>query len=173
MARKITKRERSLLIIFFGAIFLMFNLFGVTFLLHRQSDLQSHLTDLKNQRQEARSWLAEKDMWLQREAWLDKTQPKLQSVGESNAAMLQVLQNSARKHDITIMEQGFGDPVTQTYYKEISVKLKISGSLEAITRWLVELQQPANFQAIPAFSMKSDSDATKIICELTVARWFH
>ena len=69
-------------------------------------------------------------------------------------------------------DQSFGEPVTQPNFQEISLKLKVSGSLQAVIRWLVELQQPANFQAIPALSMKSDTDPSKIICELTVARCF-
>ena len=172
MAKKVTRRERTLIVIFAGSIFVMANLFGLTFLLRRQGDLESRLLTLRDQRRDANSWLAEKDMWQQRKEWLDKNQPKLQSIDEGNAALLQELQTSARKQNITIMEQGFGEPNAQPSYQELSVKLKISGSLEAITRWFVEIQQPANFQAIPSLSMKSDTDPSKVICEITVARWY-
>ena len=47
-----------------------------------------------------------------------------------------------------VLEQGFAEPEPNPLYQEISVKLKISGTLEAITRWLVEIQQPANFVVI-------------------------
>ena len=170
--RRLTKRESKLLVIFLGAIFVILNFMGVAFLVGRQGELRSKLGDLRNERLEANSWLAEKDLWQQREEWMDSKQPKLQNTGEANAALLEALQTGARKQNITIMEQGFGEPNTQPSYQEISVKLKINGSLESITRWLVELQQPGNFQAVPTLSMKSDSDPSKVICELTVARWY-
>ncbi|MGB8352884.1 MAG: hypothetical protein WCD79_03270 [Chthoniobacteraceae bacterium] len=157
---------------FFGAIFVILNLFGLTFLLRQQGELQSSLLTLRNERREANSWMAEKEVWQHRKEWLDKNQPKLQSVGEANAALLEALQTSARKQSITIMEQGFGEPNAQPSYQEISIKLKISGSLESIVRWLVETQQPESFQAIPSLSMKSDSDPSRVLCELTVARWY-
>ena len=167
-----TKRERRLLYIFLGAIFVLFNFFGVTYLVRKQGGLKTKLVNLGNERPEANSWLAEKDLWQQRKAWMDGKQPKLPTEGRAQSDLLGSIQTSARKQNITIMEQGFGEPDTQPAYQEISMKLKVSGSLESITKWLVELQQPANFQAIPAMSLKSDSDASKVICELTVARWY-
>ena len=171
MVRKPTKRERTLIIIFLGAIFLVINLFGVTWLFRKQWDLESRLLALRNERREANSWLEEKDTWQQRKQWLDKTQPKLQTAGEADTALLEALQTSAEKHEITIIDKAFAEPNSQPFYQEVAVNLKVSGSLESITRWLVEIQQPANFQAVPSLSMKSDNDPSKIICELTVARW--
>ncbi|MGB8354683.1 MAG: hypothetical protein WCD79_12390 [Chthoniobacteraceae bacterium] len=170
--RSLTKNESKLLAIFLGAIFLILNLMGLAFLFRTQGELRSRLVNLKNVQLESKSWLAENNLWTQRKNWMDEKQPKLQNTGEANAALLETLQTGARKQNITIVEQGFGEPNFQPSYQEISVKLKINGSLEAITRWLVELQQPANFQAVPTLSMKSDSDPAKIICELTVARWY-
>jgi len=170
--RKITKREQKLLFIFLGAIFLLFNLIGVAALFRKQAEFQSKLKALRIERLDARSWLAEKDTWQKRREWLDKTQPKLKTAGEADGALLDALQSSAGKYAITITDKSFGDPVQQPYYQEIAVKLKVNGSLEAVIRWLDELQQPANFQAIPSLSMKTDNDPTKISCELTVARWF-
>lgn len=170
--RKLTKREQNLTIAFLLAIFLVVNIFGVPFLFRKKGELQSKLVSLRNDRRDAAGWLAEKETWRQREEWLDKNQPKLQTTGEANAALLGDLQTGARKHKITIVDQGFAEPGAQPYYQEIAVRLKISGPLEAIIRWLVELQQPANFQAIPTLSMKSDNDPSKVVCDLTVTRWY-
>ena len=172
MARKLTQSESRLLVMFLGTIILIVNLIGVSFLLRKQGEMRLKLVNLKNEQRESNSWLAEMDLWQQRKDWMDAKQPRLQNAGEADATLLEALQTSARKQNITIMEQGFGEPNSQPFYQEINVKLKISGSLESITRWLVELQQPVNFQAIPTLSMKSDSDPSKLICELTVARWY-
>lgn len=170
--RKPTKREQSLTVVFLLAIFVLLNLFGATFLFRKKGELQTRLVALRNERADARGWLAEKETWRQRKEWLDKKQPKLQTTGEANAALLGDLQTSARKHKITIVDQGFGESSAQSSYQEIAVRLKVSGPLEAITRWLVELQQPSNFQAIPVLSVKSDNDPSKIVCDLTVTRCY-
>lgn len=170
--RPLTKSEKKLLIIFLTAIFLIGNLFGMSFLFHKQESLQARLLTLQNGQREAKSWLAEKETWRKREAWLKNKQPKLQSPGEASAALLESLQTSARSQSITILEQSFAESDPQPAYQEIVVNLKVSGALESLTRWLVELQQPAYFQALPAFSMKSDTDPSRVVCELTVARWY-
>lgn len=170
--RKLSKSEKRLLVLFLSAIFIVFNLIGLTFLARRQGEFEAKLVSLRSERLEARSWLADKETWAERKEWLAKTQPKLQSIGEANSALLENLQAGVAKHSITILDQAFVDPNPQPAYQEIAVKLKVAGSLEAITRWLVELQQPENFQAIQSFSMKTDNDPSKIVCELTVARWY-
>jgi hypothetical protein len=154
-------------------IFAVVNLIGVTALLRKQEEFQTNLDLLRNQRSEAYSWLADKDTWRQRREWLDKTQPKMKSSGEASAELLETLTTSAAKHSLTVVDQGVAEADTHdTSNQEIAVKLKISGPLEEMTRWLVEIQQPAYFQAIPAFSMKVDTDPAKIVCELTVARYY-
>jgi len=128
---------------------------------------------LRAEQADAQSWLASKEMWQQRKEWLNKTQPKLKSSGEASADLLESLTSSAAKHSITIVDQGFAEVDSHdTTSQQIAVRLKITGSLEAITRWLVEIQQPENFQAIPTLSVKLDTDATKYVCELTVARYY-
>lgn len=173
MARKLTKRERNLLTAFLLAIFAILNLFGATLLFRKKEELQSRVVALRNEWGEARGWLAEKETWRQREEWLDKKQPKLKSTGEANAALLSDLQTSARKHKITMVTPPqFVEPSAQPFYQEIAVKFSISGTMKDIAPWLVELQQPANFQAIPSITMKCDNDPTKVICDLTVTRWY-
>ena len=167
--RELTPREKRLAVILTGAIFLLLNLFVVTYLIGRQAALEKRRISLRNQQREAAGWLA------QREKWMNEKQPKLQTVGQANSALLESLQTSARGHDINIVEQSFvevkADTKSQLPYQEIAVRLKVGGSLESIARWLVDVQQPAKFQAVPAFSMKCDTDATKVLCELTVSRY--
>lgn len=173
--RELTPREKRLAVILTGAIFLLLNLFVVTYLIGRQAALEKRRTSLRNEQSKAAGWLAQREMWLQREKWMNEKQPKLQTVGQANSALLESLQTSARGHDINIVEQSFvevkADTKSQLPYQEIAVRLKVGGSLESIARWLVDVQQPAKFQAVPAFSMKCDTDATKVLCELTVSRY--
>ena len=94
---------------------------------------------------------------------LIKNQPRLKSEGEANAELLESAHHQRGvKHSITIVDQGFAEPDSHdTTYQEIAVKLKISGSLESITRWLVETQQPANFQGISSLDHENRQRSLK------------
>jgi hypothetical protein len=174
--RQLTQREKKLAVILLGAIFLMLNLFVVLFLIGRQGALEKKLTAQRADQRDAKSWLAQKDLWLQREKWMNEKQPKLQTVGQANAALLESLQTSARAQSLNILDQSFvevkPDTKAQLPYQEISVRLNVGGSLESVARWLADIQQPGKFQAVPAISMKSDTDPAKILCELTVSRYY-
>jgi hypothetical protein len=174
--RELTKREKNLAVILLGSIFLMLNLFVVMYLVGRQGALEKKLAALRTEQRDAKSWLAQKDLWLKREKWLDEKQPKLQTVGKANSALLESLQTSARAQSLNIIDQSLvevkPDTKAQLPYQEISVRLNVGGSLESVARWLADVQQPGKFQAIPALSIKSDSDATKVLCELTVSRYY-
>lgn len=161
-------------------LFVLANLIGVIALIKRQGLFAANLLDLRNQRMEQQHWLAGRDLWQQRKAWLDAKLPLLKSAGEANAELLDTLTASAAKHSITVLDQGFAEPDTprNADYQQIAVKLKVSGAKDAVTQWLWEVQQPEKFQGIPTLSMKLDSEgaatsaATKIVCELVVARYY-
>jgi hypothetical protein len=158
---------------FAASVFLVANVVAVTTLWRKQRELQESVMALRDEQLEAQSLLADKEMWRQRADALDK-QPVLGSAGQANAELLETVTSSARRHSITIVDQGFAEPgaAHKADFREIAVKLTVNGSLEAITRWLWEIQQPGKFQAVPSFSMKLDSDPSKIICKLTVARYY-
>lgn len=169
---RLTNNEKRLGAILLLALFILANGVGLSLLAGKRKALGEDLSRLEREQLEAQSWLAEKDRWMEREKWLDARQPRLVTTGEANAKLLATLQTTARQQKVTIVEQSFAEPATQPRYQEISVKLKVSGTLEALTRWLVELQQPEQFQVIKTFSLKSDAEPPKVKCDLEVARWY-
>jgi hypothetical protein len=52
------------------------------------------------------------------------------------------------------------------------VRLKLTGTLEDVVRWLVDVQQPDKFQAVTTFSLKSQEKPPAVDLELEVARWY-
>lgn len=172
--RALTKRERKLAILFGASVFFVANLVLVTALWRKQGALHESVMALRDEQLEAQSLLADKELWRQRAEALDKQPVLTNSPGQANAELLEAVTASARRHSITIVDQGFAEPdaAHKADFLEIAVKLTVNGSMEAITRWLWEIQQPGKFQAVPNFSMKLDTDPSKIICKLTVARYY-
>lgn len=168
--RPLTNNERKLSIAL-GVILLVFgNFFAINWLLQQEKEQSKRREDGVLAVREAESWLAEKTMWLERKKWLDEKQPTLANPEQANSELLQSLQTSARKHQINIIEQALLEPSRQPFYQETSVRIKVTGSLESVVKWMNEIQQPELFQAITSFSIRSDAEPPNVHCELQVGR---
>ena len=170
--RLLTNNEKKLALLLSLALFLFANLIGWNVVSRGVRSLQTRRTRLRNEQLEAANWLAERDTWLARKKWLEAAQPRFKSAGEANTNLLETVQSSARRQNVAIYDQSFAEPVKREYYQEIVVKLRVSGTLEGISRWLAELQQPENFHAVTKFSLKSEAEPSKVKCDLQIARWY-
>ena len=170
--RKITKNERLLLALLLGALFVFLNVFAFQAVKRLNTQLKAQHEELRNQQVVAETWLEERTAWAEKKAWLDENQPKLGDEGAASSALLQHLTTSARRHSITVLEQKLLDAESTSKYREVSVRLKVSGSLKGLSQWLCEVQEPKLFQAVKTFSVKSAKKPPDVICVLEVARWY-
>lgn len=155
-----------------ATIFILANLFGVGALLKQRNALKLESVQLLGERQNAAMWLSEKDLWLKRKEWLDTVQPKIGQADVAQPQFFQDLQKSARAQNLAIDEQGFGENSETAHYKAVTVRMRVSGTLENVTKWLVTIQQPEQFQAITHLSLRSDKDPPKVNLELEIAKWY-
>jgi hypothetical protein len=169
--RALTANERRLGLIFLGMVFVIANLFLAQLLVKKKRLLQRSISQLKAEQQESAAWLTQKDFWLQRKAWLEAKEPKLGNDGQDPARLLESLQQSAERNKVAISQQKLLDVQTTEHYREVAVQLEVKGTLEAVGRWLAELQVPEKFQAVTKLTLQSDAEPSKVICNLVVARW--
>ncbi len=168
----LTKGERRNLYVFLVVLFVVGNIYLVDFLRQQYLDTSRNLRKLHADLAYSQGWLAGKDLWTKRAAWLAATQPKLDDPGQGSARLLETLQQAAKKENLTISAQTLQEPRGATFYKEVAVQITVAGSLEGLCRWLVDVEQPELFQAVTRFSLKCDTvDPTRMRCEMTVARW--
>ncbi len=78
----------------------------------------------------------------------------------------------AKANQLEIQEQSFGEILSTPNYQAVTVRLKLSGALQNVIKWLVQIQQPELFQAITSFSLKSANDPPTVSLELEIARWY-
>jgi len=170
--RLLTASEKKLSLLFVGSIFLVLNFFLFEALVKHRKLVEKSIVQLKAEKSEASAWMADKEWWMKRRAWLQEKQPKPEAGGQESARLLEFLQQSARQQNITISQQKLNDPLLAAYYREVSVQLEVKGPLDAVTKWLAGLQAPDRFHAITTLTLKSDAEPPKVICSLTVARWY-
>ncbi|HEY5752046.1 MAG TPA: hypothetical protein VIT21_02765 [Chthoniobacterales bacterium] len=169
--RKLTPLEKKLIIALGATIFILANLFGVSALLRQRNALKLESIQLRGEEQDAAMWLSEKELWLKRKEWLDARQPKIGQAEVAQPQFFQDLQKSARAQNLAIDEQGFGEISETPQYQAVTVRMRVSGSLENVIKWLVTIQQPDQFQAVTNFSLRSDKDPPKVNLELEIAKW--
>jgi hypothetical protein len=170
--RKLTKSEKRLLTLFGFALFVTANFYGISYLLDTENELNQHVDELKATAKTNQIWLKEKQFWLMRKQWIDRQQPRVGSGQVPQSELLQSVIASAQANQLVIQEQSFAESKNTPNYQSVGVKLKLSGNLENVVKWLAELQQPEKFQAVTNFSLKSEEQPPKVSLELEVARWY-
>ena len=170
--RKWTKGEKRLSIMFGAALFVMGTFYLISYLLDIESDQSLKIRGLEANANTDQVWLREKQFWLDRKQWIDQKQPRVPAGAVPQSELLQSLTTSAQNHKLTIQEQSFADAKSTANYQAVAVRLKLTGTLEDVVRWLVEVQQPEKFQAVTNFSLKSQEKPPAVDLELEVARWY-
>ncbi len=170
--RPLNPREKSLATIFGALILLVLNYTIVNHLFTQIKKQKQIIAEIQSQRQLTAIWLEEKDLWTERGQWIADHQPTLTNRDQASSDMLQKIVEKARTYNIIINDQRILEPTSTPHYQQIAIELKIKGTLEQITRWIADFQQPENFYAITSCNIKSDTEPPKIICTLQIARWY-
>lgn len=170
--RKLTKKEQQLGLILVAMLFVIANFYGFSYLLDRKDSLERNVAELIGQKRSNEIWLKEKNLWLARKRWIEEKQPRIGSNQVPQPEFLEALVGSAKKDQLEIQEQSFGEIKSTRNYQSVAVRLKLTGSLQSMIKWLVDIQQPELFQAVTNFSLKSVNEPPTINLELEVARWY-
>lgn len=160
--------EKKLVAVLSLGLVVVANALLLSFLFKKQKVARTTLAQAKLEKSDTQNWLKEQTLWQTRQQWLTANQP--QATGQEDTKLLTEIVGSARKNNLEIQEQQLVGILPTPYYKEATVRLKVLGTLQNLVTWLVQLQQPTNFQAISTFNLRSDSDTTKVRCELQLSR---
>jgi hypothetical protein len=169
---RVTKNERSLLLILAAIVFVGGNFFGYRWLSQKQSSLQLAEAQLRADQAEAKVNLEQSDLWAQRKAWVHDHEPPLGDEGDAKAQVLAYVLKGARDNKLEIMEQSLNDVQHGVAGRRINVSVKVKGSMKGLCKWLTDLQKPDQFYAVPSFSLKADQDQKSMVCTLQIARYF-
>ena len=170
--RALTVKEKRLLAGLLGAIFVLLNVVGLQAFLNRQRALQSSIVRLQGELAEGRAILEEKAVWQERAAWLDANQPGDDTTTtDDDAKFYEFVENSAKNAGLTYTRRDAGQRPSDGAYAEVVDSSQVKGKMEALVKWLDELQQPEAFRAIKQISVKS-GEPPEVIAEVEVARWY-
>lgn len=175
---RLTLRERRLLLLVGGAIFLVVNFALIRGLLVTLKNLnmqkQAKTVLLNTQR----TLLEEAEMWKARDAWLKQKQPAMtKSRDLANVDLLNDLEKATRDNGLLLENPPVINPPENAPsgapYKSVSVSIDTKGTWNALVRFLHTVQQPENFVVFESATIQSDpTDAALLRGKFRVAKWY-
>jgi len=126
-------------------------------LLRLQHGIERREQSLELKRAESNAILAEADLWKQRLAWLQTTQPPMKSENEASKELLEELLSSATAKGLTVQKQQLHELVSAEFYREVGVTLTVKGALPAVFRWMHQVLVPKSFYLVAKLKVVPDS----------------
>jgi hypothetical protein len=176
--RALTAREKWMLGLCLGVIFLVVNGFAARSVLKILRGSDAKIKTLENTLADNEMWLDEAPKAEAREKWLASNMPKMtgQTLGKLQGDLIQSLQDDVFNRKLRIDRQSLQDIVYETFYTEVAVRLEVEGAETAVIEWLTTLQGPNQFQIIKDLELELDSRSRELEpqadCEITIARWY-
>lgn len=137
----------------------------------RRLDMTS--AKLANETAQTDELLKQETIWQARAGWLTKLQPVFGNRKDAELALIDLIQESARKHDVSIVKNQPAEPTDRPDLVAPTMIVDAKADLEKIMEWLHELQKPEAFLSIPALRLLPDQeDASKVVISLSVQKWY-
>lgn len=169
--RMLTRHEKKLMLFFGLAVFAGIHLLGLKLFLSIDQANRRNLLQKTDELAEAKDWMEHKAEWEEKADWLEKN---LKIVPQDNPApaLQKRSQSTAAAAGLKIEEQNLQAPrigVTCTIY---SNRMRLTGSLEQFTRWIVDLYQPESGVALTMLNLKLSAEPPKMTGEAEVGQFF-
>jgi hypothetical protein len=164
--------EKRLLFALLGMLFLGAGVIGSDFYFERRDLLLSERASLEEQWVVIETLFEEKKLWEARGEWLSQNQPKFTTSEKIDKEIYQ--EALAEKVDgVTTSKLSLLPTLTTPEYIQAGVSLSAAGELQAVFRWIYELNRPEGFRVIRNLKVQPDKEAPeKIVATFDLLRWY-
>jgi len=170
---RMNKRERLLSMIVGGVILALVNLLLWNWVLGAMGRSRTELTQAKLMRKEQEIFMKERDLWSQREQWLQQHQPAFNGAGEASTLLEQQLKPVAAKYNILLENPQIGSGETTPSHQTVWASVDTKSDWQSLVHFLYDVQQPEAFIVFESANMAVDpQDQTKMKGKFKIARWF-
>jgi hypothetical protein len=118
--------------------------------------------------------MSERDLWVQRDNWLNGKQPALGVQETAKVDLLNEAKTVADKFNVVIKDQQMGNVDSKSpFYQSVTATFKTTSKWEEIVDFLYEMQAPERFVVFERASLKlDDADKSKMAGTFTIAKWY-
>ena len=170
--QRMTPRERRLVLMVAGPLFLLLNLVIWSKLFSILGNARAELALQKATRAEQSHYIKEKDLWARRDQWLKQHQPTLKSAVEASTLLDQV-KEIAGKHNVLIENPAIGAGDSTSDHQSVFASFETKSPWAPLVRLLFDVQQPESFVVFESVQLHIDNaDPTMMRGKFKIARWF-
>jgi hypothetical protein len=165
-------RERMLSWIVAGSVFVLLNLWILSWIMAGLSAAHKEVVARRAQLAEQALYVKERDLWAKREEWIQKHQPVLKDPAEASA-LLDHLREVAGKHNVLIENPAIGAGETTPYHQTVFASIETKSPWPPLVHFLYDVQRPDAFVVFENVNLAIDgSDPTMMRGKFKIARWF-
>lgn len=170
---RLNRRERMLVSIVAGVVFVVVNFMIWSWLLHALGQARADLAVRKGKRTEQAIYINERDLWKKRDEWISKKQPVLGGPGDASKLLDEQIKPIASKYNVLIENPQLGSGETTPYHQTVYNSIETKSAWPALVHFVYDLQQPDNFIVFESVTLSIDgSDPTMMRGKFKIARWF-
>ena len=169
---RMNSRERMLSWIVAGSVFVLLNLWILSWIMAGLSAAHKEVVARRAQLAEQALYVKERDLWAKREEWIQKHQPVLKDPAEASA-LLDQLREVAGKHNVLIENPAIGAGETTPYHQTVFASIETKSPWPPLVHFLYDIQRPDAFVVFENVNLAIDgSDPTMMRGKFKIARWF-
>jgi len=161
-----------LLGVFLGVLFVAANLMGFRLYGTLSARQQSEINGLKAEEADNASMISLRDVWMERDGVLNAYPVPTLDPSSAGAGFLQALQEGASARGVRVLDQSFGSPGRAQSFDTVTVRLKTAGTMEAVAKWLFDIQREGEYRAITEMTLRSDKEAPNVLCDVQIVQFF-
>lgn len=170
---RMNRRERILSLSVGLIVFGLLNLFLWNWTLGAVGRARADLAQRKAMRKEQEVFMKERDLWAQRDQWLQQHQPAFNGAGEASTLLEQQLKPVAAKYNILLENPQIGSGETTPSHQTVWASVETKGDWQSLVHFLYDVQQPEAFIVFESATLAVDGqDQTKMKGKFKIARWF-
>jgi hypothetical protein len=169
---RMNPRERVLSWIVAGTIFVLLNLWILSWILGALGAAHKEVAARRAKLAEETLYIKERDLWTKREEWIRKRQPVLTNPAEASA-LLDQLKQVAGKHNVLVENPAIGAGETTPYHQTVFASIETKSPWPPLVHFLYDVQRPDAFIVFENVNLTVDgSDPTMMRGKFKIARWF-
>ncbi|MFL6546491.1 MAG: hypothetical protein ACJ8LM_15115 [Candidatus Udaeobacter sp.] len=170
--QRMNPRERVLAWIAAGTVFVLLNLFILSWVFGALARAQKQIATRRATLAEETLYVKERDLWTKREEWIRQHQPTLKDPAEASA-LLDQLKEIAGKYNVLIENPAIGSGETTPYHQAVFASIETKSPWPPLVHFLYDVQRPDAFIVFENVNLAIDgSDPTMMRGKFKIARWF-
>lgn len=173
MIERISPRERLLLAVVAGAIFVLVNMWMISAFMRHNNELKGEIASKRLQLDSLKAMVKDRDQWATRDAWLKQKQPRLTNADQAGVNLLEQVKQVAQSNEVLLESPEIGTVEKQPAGQAIFVSVQTKSSWDSLVKFLQAIQGPDQFIVFENANLQIDNtDPTQMRGKFRIAKWY-